>query len=60
MFRYKDYIMAVAKERSFSKAALLLHTSQPWLSTKVKEVEKELGLELFDRSTSPLTLTEAG
>lgn len=60
MFRYKDYITAVAGERSFSRAAQLLHTSQPWLSTKVREVEKALGLELFDRSTSPLTLTEAG
>ena len=60
MFRYKDYICAVARERSFSRAAQLLHTAQPWLSTKVKEVEKQLGVALFDRSTSPLTLTEAG
>ncbi|MBO4872099.1 MAG: LysR family transcriptional regulator [Lachnospiraceae bacterium] len=60
MFRYKEYICAVAKERSFSRAAAVLHTSQPWLSTKVKEVERELGVALFDRSTSPLTLTEAG
>ncbi len=60
MFRYKDYIRAVAQERSFSKAAGVLHTSQPWLSTKVKEIEENLGIALFDRSTSPLTLTEAG
>ena len=60
MFRYKEYICAVAANRSFSKAALALNTSQPWLSTKVKEVEKLLGVPLFDRSTSPLTLTEAG
>ena len=60
MFRYKDYIIAVAEQRSFSKAAGLLHTSQPWLSTKVKEIEQQLGLELFDRSTSPPGLTEAG
>lgn len=60
MFQYKDYICAVAREKSFSKAALALHTSQPWLSTKVKEVERQLGVALFDRSTSPLTLTEAG
>ena len=60
MFRYKEYICAVAKERSFSRAALELHTSQPWLSTKVKEVEQMLGVALFDRSTAPLTLTEAG
>ncbi len=60
MFRYKDYICAVADLRSFSKASQRLNTSQPWLSTKVKEVEQQLGVELFDRSTSPLGLTEAG
>ena len=59
-FDYKEYIYAVYKERSFSKAAAALHTSQPWLSAKVKEVERELGAPLFDRSTSPLTVTEAG
>ncbi len=60
MFRYKEYICAVAEQRSFSKAAQLLNTSQPWLSTKVKEVERLVGVPLFDRSTSPLGLTEAG
>lgn len=60
MFQYKDYICAVAREKSFSRAAQALHTSQPWLSTKVKEVEQQLGVQLFDRSTSPLSVTEAG
>lgn len=60
MLEYKEYIYAVYKERSFSKAAQVLHTSQPWLSAKVKEVEQKLGTPLFDRSTSPLTITEAG
>ena len=60
MLRYKEYIYAVYKERSFSKAAIALHTSQPWLSAKVKEVEQQLGVPLFDRSTSPLTVTKAG
>ncbi len=59
-FDYKEYIYAVYKERSFSKAAQVLHTSQPWLSAKVKDVEQKLGTPLFDRSTSPLTVTEAG
>ena len=57
---YKEYIYAVYRERSFSKAAQVLHTSQPWLSAKVKEVEQTLGASLFDRSTSPLTVTPAG
>ena len=60
MFRYKEYIVAVAEHRSFSKAAQALNTSQPWLSTKVKEVERLVGVPLFDRSTSPPGLTEAG
>ena len=60
MFRYKEYICAVARYRSISKAAQALNTSQPWLSTKVKDVERLIGVPLFDRSTSPLGLTEAG
>lgn len=57
---YKEYIYAVYKERSFSKAAQKLFVSQPWLSATVKKVERELGLPLFDRSTTPISLTEAG
>ena len=60
MLEYKEYIYAVYKERSFTKAAQALHTSQPWLSAKVKEIEQKLGTPLFDRSTNPLTVTEAG
>ena len=60
MLEYKEYIYAVYKERSFTKAAQVLHTSQPWLSAKVKEMEQKLGTPLFDRSTNPLTVTEAG
>ena len=60
MFRYKEYVCAVAEQRSFSKAAQALNTSQPWLSTKVREVERLVGVPLFDRSTSPPGLTEAG
>ena len=60
MLKYKEYVYAVYKERSFSKAAQVLHTSQPWLSAKVKEVEQKLGAQLFDRSTNPITVTPAG
>ena len=55
-----EYIYAVYKERSFSKAARRLFISQPSLSAAVKRVEQELGLPLFNRSTSPVSLTEAG
>lgn len=60
MTNYKDYIYAVYQERSFSKAAKKLYVSQPWLSATIKKAEQELGLPLFDRSTNPVSLTEAG
>ena len=55
-----DYVYAVYKERSFSLAAKKLFISQPALSAMVKKVEKSIGITIFDRSTSPITLTEAG
>lgn len=56
----KDYIYEVYKERSFSVAAKNLYLSQPALSASVKKVEKELGITIFNRSTTPITLTEEG
>ncbi len=56
----KDYVYEVYKEKSFSVAAKNLFLSQPALSASVKKVEKELGITIFDRSTSPITLTEEG
>lgn len=55
-----DYIYEVYKEKSFSLAAKKFFISQPALSAMVKKVETSLGVILFDRSTSPITLTEAG
>ncbi len=55
-----DYIYAVYKERSFSLAAKKFFVSQPALSAIVKKVEKSIGITIFDRSTSPITLTAAG
>lgn len=60
MTNYKEYIYAVYREKSFSKAAKKLYVSQPWLSATIKKAEQELGLPLFDRSTNPISLTEAG
>ena len=60
MLDYKDYIYAVYKRRNFSKAAQELNVSQPWLSSAVKKTEQELQLPLFDRTTNPISLTEAG
>ena len=60
MFRGMEYVYAVYKERSFSKAAQKLFISQPSLSANVKRVEKSIGYPIFDRSNKPLTLTEPG
>ncbi|MCD8010347.1 MAG: LysR family transcriptional regulator [Lachnospiraceae bacterium] len=60
MLEYKDYVYAVYQERSFSRAAQKLYISQPWLSSVVKKVEQEVKAPLFDRSTNPISLTEAG
>ncbi len=60
MLKDIDYIYAVYLERSFSKAARRLFISQPSLSAAVKRVEQEVGLPLFNRSTNPVSLTEAG
>lgn len=60
MFQGMEYVYAVYKEGSFSKAARKLFISQPSLSANVKRVEKRLGYPVFDRSTKPLELTEPG
>jgi DNA-binding transcriptional LysR family regulator len=50
----------VAREKSFSRAAKILHVSQPAMSVRVKTLEKELGERLFDRARKGVALTEAG
>lgn len=60
MFTNMNYVYEVYKEGSFSKAAAKLFISQPALSATVKKVEKKIGVALFDRSTSPVRLTECG
>lgn len=55
-----QYMIALAEERNFSKAAERLYISQPALSQFIKNVEKEVGMPLFDRGTTPMQLTPAG
>ena len=52
--------LAVAQERSFSRAAAQVHRTQPAVSQAVRRLEADLGEELFDRSSKNGTLTEAG
>ncbi len=55
-----EYIYAVYKAGSFSKAAENLYITQPALSIAVKKIEASIGMSLFDRTSRPLELTEAG
>lgn len=55
-----QYIQTIANEGSITAAAKKLYISQPSLSQMVRQVEKELGVALFDRTSLPLRLTYAG
>jgi DNA-binding transcriptional LysR family regulator len=55
-----EYVLTINEERSFSKAAKKLFISQPSLSQYISRLESQLGVTIFDRNTSPLTLTYEG
>ena len=54
------YVITVAHEGSFSRAADTLNISQPSLSQYIKKIEREIGLELFDRTNNDVRITDAG
>lgn len=58
--RVLQYFLAVTREESISKAAEFLHITQPTLSRQMKELEEELGKQLFIRGNRKITLTEDG
>ncbi len=60
LFNGYGYVYEVYKTRSFSKAAENLFISQSSLSATIKKIEKRIGVEIFDRSTIPIGLTEDG
>lgn len=55
-----DYFIAVAEERNFTRAAERVHISQSGVSAQIRQLEHELGADLFDRSSRVVTLTVAG
>ena len=57
---YLRYAVAVAKAGSLNKAAEELFIAQPNLSRAIKELEKELGIVIFDRNSKGITLTSDG
>lgn len=59
-FRQLEYFMAVAGEMSFSRAAVRVNVAQSALSTSVSKLERELGVQLFDRRRHRINLTDAG
>lgn len=59
-FKQFEYVAAVSEEKSISRAARKLFISQPSLSQYINRVEADLGVTLFDRSTTPLILTHEG
>lgn len=58
--RVLNYFLTVAQEKTISKAATVLHLSQPTLSKQLKDLEEELGVQLFTRGNREITLTEDG
>ena len=58
--RHLRYFVGVATMENVSRAALALHVSQPALSAQIRDLEDEIGLQLFERTAKSIRLTKAG
>ena len=56
----QSYFLTIAETQNLTKAAQILHVSQPSLTQYVNRLEQELGVKLLNRNHTPLLLTEAG
>lgn len=55
-----EYVLAVAECKSFSKASQMLYITQPALSKFIMTIEDQIGCKIFDRTSVPIQLTQAG
>ncbi|HEY7047030.1 MAG TPA: LysR substrate-binding domain-containing protein [Jatrophihabitantaceae bacterium] len=58
--RQLQYFLAVVEEASFTRAAARVHVAQPGVSAQIRQLERELGQELLDRTGRTVRLTDAG
>lgn len=58
--RHLQYVVEVARSKSFTKAAETLHISQPTVSKTIRNLENELGIEIFVRDNKQVELTDSG
>ena len=58
--RVLRYFLTVVREESITKAAEVLHITQPTLSRQLAQMEEEVGVKLFDRGTRKISLTDEG
>ena len=58
--RVLEYYLIVAREESITKAAAILHVTQPTLSRQLMQLEEELQVKLFNRTSHSVVLTEDG
>lgn len=59
-FRQLQYLVAVADQQHFRRAAVQLHVSQPTLSLQLRKMEEQLGVRLIERGVSPVRITPVG
>ena len=59
LYEKLDYVLAIAEEQNLTRAAKKLYISQPTLTMYLNRLEENLGVKLFDRRKTPITITPA-
>ena len=58
--KHIQYVLTIVQEGSFTAASKKLYVTQPSLSQTIRLIERDLGAQIFDRNTTPISLTSAG